>query len=151
MKSKRILIIHQDEETRREMHSILSHFDFDLMYATDGLHGLYAAKENQPDLIITDIDIAVLNGLDMVDMLRNEESTKDISIICLHGEMDLNYIRSARELEASAFLIKPYLDNSLIYAVKKSLGETDLKVNKERRPLRYEECRAQQLAFINYA
>lgn len=145
------MIIHPDEQARRKMHSILSHFDFQLTYANDGLHGIYGAKEVSPDLLITCIDIAVLDGLDMVSMLRNEKTTQHIKTIFLHSELNLDYIRTARNLEASAFLIKPYLDNTLIYAIKKALGESDLSVNKQRRALTYDECKTQHLAEIGYA
>lgn len=151
MKRKKLLIIHRDDSTRREMHNILSHFDFELVYADDALHGLYAAKFVQPDLIISEVNIAVLNGLDMCQMIRNDKEIRNIPMILLHSELNLDYIRKAKLIEVNAFLIKPYLDNSLIYAIKSALHEDDLHINKNKKPLRYEDCKVPLLSKVQYA
>ena len=148
---KKILIIHKDDQSRREMHDILSHFDFDLTYADDGLHGLYAAKSSNPDLIISEINIAVINGFDMCKMIRREQAIKKMPVIFLHEEMHLNYIGMAKSIDANAFLVRPYLNNSLIYAIKRALKADDLHVDKDRNPLRYEDCKTPLLANTQYA
>lgn len=151
MKRKSILIIHKDDRTRREMHSILSHFNFHLTYAEDGLHGLHAAKSGSPDLIISAVNIPILNGLDLCGMIRNEKSIRNIPIIFLHNELDLNYIKAAKKIDVSAFLIKPYLDNSLIYAIKRALRQDNLHVNKDWQPVAYEDCKVPLLSKVQYA
>ncbi|MBL6446318.1 response regulator [Fulvivirga sp. 29W222] len=148
---KNILIIHKDDQARREMHDILSHFDFNLTYADDGLHGLYAAKSGNPDLIISEVNIAILNGLEMCKMIRREREIRQMPMIFLHEELKLDYISTAKNISASAFLIKPYLNNSLIYAIKKALKEEDLHVAKNKEPMRYEDCKIPLLAKIQYA
>lgn len=148
---RNILIIHKDDQARREMHSILSHFDFNLTYADDGLHGLHAAKSGNPDLIITEVNIAVLNGIEMCKMIRRERMIKKMPMIFLHEELKLEYISSAKSIDASAFLIKPYLNNSIIYAIKQALKEDDLHIAKNREPLKYEDCKMPLLARNIYA
>lgn len=148
---KNILIIHKDDQARREMHAILSHFDFNLTYADDGLHGLYAAKFGNPDLIISEVNIAILNGLEMCKMIRRERKIKQMPLIFLHEELKLDYISVAKNINASAFLIKPYLNNSLIYAIKKAFKEEDLHIARHHKPVRYEDCKIPVLTKIQYA
>lgn len=133
------------------MHSILSHFNFQLTYADDGLHGLHATKSGSPDLIICAVNIPILNGLDMCRMIRNDKGIRNIPIIFLHDELNLSYIKAAKNIDVSAFLIKPYLDNSLIYAIKRALRQDNLHVNKDRKPVAYEDCKVPLLSKVQYA
>lgn len=151
MERKSILIIHRDDNTRKEMHDILSHFDFNLLYADDGLHGLYGARSAEPDLIVSAVNIAVLNGMEMCRMIRHDSDIGHTPIILLHNELNLDHIKKARTIGVSAFLIKPYLDNSLIYAIKRALREDDLHINSDHAPLCYENCKIPVLSRVQYA
>ncbi len=134
-----ILIIHSDDGDRKGIHDILSHFDFDLIYANDGLSGLQAAKYLKPKLIISEIDLKLLNGITMAGMIRKDEQIGNSSILFLHHNLDVELIKAAKKLGSKAFLVKPYVDNSLIYAVKRGLEQPNL-TTCERPPVPYEQC-----------
>ena len=120
MDKLKILIIHQDSEVRKGIFDILAYFNLEFMYAEDGLDGLAAAKYDSPDLIMSGIHLSVLDGISLGRMLKKDDVTKSIPIIYLHDGWDVNYLKEARAINAKAFLIKPYLDNSLIYAVMRA-------------------------------
>lgn len=145
MERKKLLIIHEDDKIREGMHTILSRFNFQITYADDGLHGLYAAKATAPDLIISEVDLAILNGLTMGEMIQKEETIQAIPLIYLHDRLDPECLNKAKDLQAKAFLIKPYLDNSLLYAIKRSLQEDVLQVNMNPETVSYDACRVRRL------
>lgn len=145
-----ILIIHRDNTARREIHNILSRFNFDITYADDGLQGLETAKYKKPDLIICQVNIAVVNGLELGATFRKNALLKTVPIILLHDELDLTIINKAKLLNVKAFLIKPYIDNSLIYAIKRAMGEEQLEINLSKAPASYDECRSQVLTGYRY-
>ncbi len=145
-----LLIIHRDNAARREIHNILSRFNFDITYVDDGLQGLETAKHKKPDLIICQVTIAVLNGLELCATFRKNPILENVPIILLHDELDLTIINKAKLLDAKAFLIKPYIDNSLIYAIKRALGEEQLEVNLSQAPASYEDCKSQVLTGYRY-
>ncbi|QSE98176.1 response regulator [Fulvivirga lutea] len=122
MEKQRVLVIHQNEKTRQGIHKILSNYNFELLYAADGLEGLAASKYDCPDLIITDINLPILDGVSLSQMLRNDCCTKNIPIIILNDNLNYQFACQARSLNAKAFLMRPYLDNSLVYAVNRALG-----------------------------
>ncbi|MEQ8927890.1 MAG: response regulator [Fulvivirga sp.] len=130
MEKQRVLVIHHSEKTRQGIHKILSNFDFELLYAADGLEGLAASKYDCPDLVITDINLPILDGVSLTQMLRNDCCTEDIPIIILNDNLNYEFACKARNLKAKAFLMKPYLDNSLVYAVNRALGNNIPKTNK---------------------
>lgn len=145
-----ILIIHRDNTARREIHNILSRFNFDITYADDGLQGLETAKYKKPDLIICQINVAVVNGLELGATFHKNPLLKNVPLILLHDELDLSVINKAKLLDAKAFLIKPYIDNSLIYAIKRALDEEQLEVNLSKAPASYEACKSQVLTGYRY-
>lgn len=116
----KVLIIHQNSEIKKGIFNILSNFDLDFIYASDGLDGLAAAKYDSPDLIFCGVNLPVLDGLSLGRMVKNDEVTKSIPLVFLHDGLDFHCLQEARTIDAKAFLMYPYLDNSLIYAMIRS-------------------------------
>lgn len=122
MEKQKVLVIHQNEKVRAGIHAILANYDFDIIYATDGLEGIASAKYDCPDLVITDTNLPILDGMSLARMLRNDCCTEEIPVIVLNDKLDYNFLCEARNIQVKAFLLKPYLDNSLVYAVQRALG-----------------------------
>ncbi len=136
-----ILVIHKSEEDQRAIHQILQSFDFDLTYAHNGPLGIYAAKNMNPDLILSEVELDGMDGIALADNMRKDENLKNIPLVFLHDELDLKLIAAARQVESKAFLIKPYIDNSLIYAVKKALDRIHLNAKRGKVTVPFEKCR----------
>jgi len=153
MNKSRILVIHEDDLGRVAIHNILSRFDFDLTYADNGIDGLDAAKHKSPDLIISQVELDVLNGMELGATIRKNPVLEDVSMIFLHRTLDTNLIKKAKLLKADAFLIKPYIDNSLIYAIKRALGDEYLEASGTQSPLNYDDCKStiHRNYKVNYA
>ncbi len=122
MQKAKVLIIHQNESVQRGIHNILAHFDIDFIFAFDGVDGLAAAKYDCPDLIISQVNLPVLNGIALSKFLKTECCTRDIPVIFLHDKLDYELLCEARGLEAEAFLLQPYINNGLIYTVKRAIS-----------------------------
>lgn len=150
MKRQNILIIHEDNQDREKIHGIISKFDFNLFYVSDGLNGIQAVKYGKFDLVICAIDLKVLGGLQLVEMIRNDEETKHIPVVFLHHEMDFGLVCQAKELDAKAFLIKPYVNNCIIYAIKRGIGLTSLKKIYDLN-LNYSDCHLPEIVSVGVA
>lgn len=79
--------------------------------ASNGLEGLEAAKRYNPDLIITDIKMPKMDGIEMLSCLR--EVNKDVRVIFLTAHNDFLYAQRAVKLSASDYLLKPFQDGEL--------------------------------------
>jgi len=96
--------------------------------ASDGDLGLEMVRELRPDIILTDVRMPYLNGIDLVRTLRAENNNSQV--IFFSGYDDSTYIRSALRLGASDYLLKPIKPNELnerlktcVDAIKKSRAE----------------------------
>ncbi|MGE5678383.1 MAG: response regulator [Pseudomonadota bacterium] len=79
--------------------------------ASNGLEGLEAAHKFNPDLIITDIKMPKMDGIEMLKLLR--ETNKDVHVIFLTAYSDFSYAQRAVKLSASDYLLKPFQDGEL--------------------------------------
>ena len=83
--------------------------------AANGEEGLEAARNCQPDLIITDIRMPKMNGIDMVRKLREEGNQSKVIFLTAYGEFE--YARSAIKLLVPDYILKPFEDGELEQAV----------------------------------
>jgi len=90
--------------------------------AANGEQGLEVIRSQRPDLIVTDIKMPFLSGLEMVRRLRDEGS--DAQVIFLTAYSDFAYAQSAVKLGAVDFLLKPFHDGELEEAVLRLKART---------------------------
>lgn len=93
--------------------------------AADGMEGLEVIRESQPDLIVTDIKMPRLDGIEMVRQLREEGNRAHVIILTAYS--DFSYAQAALKLGAVDFLLKPFQDGELEEAVtrlKSRVGPT---------------------------
>lgn len=116
---KTILVVDDDPELRKLMKIILSHKGYGIIEAEDGSTAFDLAKEKIPDLVITDVMMANVNGFMLYELLRDEPATKKIPVIFVTGEAQL---AGAWESDPGVtYLEKPIETNLLLNAVKKRL------------------------------
>jgi len=86
--------------------------------AEDGLRGLRLVEEKIPDLIITDIKIPGIDGMEMIKKIRGKN--RDVLIIILSGCTDITYIQKATELGSFAYLFKPIKYTDILNCLSKA-------------------------------
>jgi PAS domain S-box-containing protein len=104
-KNLKLLYVEDNPEARDMTVSILEDFFDDITLAYDGEDGLDKFKNNKYDLILTDINMPNLNGLDMIEKIKDIDSDVFIVILSAHNEDDF-FIRSIK-LGVDAYLLKP--------------------------------------------
>ena len=87
--------------------------------ADNGLDGLYAVRKYNPELVICDIRMPKMDGIEMLKILREENNYVSVIFLTAYGEF--SYAQSALKLLASDYILKPFGDGELEEAVKKVL------------------------------
>jgi len=101
----KLLYIEDNEQARIPTLAVLSEFFTNIVVAIDGRDGLQKYNENEIELIITDINMPNLDGLDMIEIIRKEN--KDIPILLLSAYSDIEYFRRSIHLGVDGYLLKP--------------------------------------------
>lgn len=105
--------------------------DWELIYcATDGVDALEYMKTNQPDIVLTDVKMPVMDGIQMASIAK--EYYPDIKFIFLSGYKDFTYAQQAVKLNAVDYLTKPVEMEQMIQVLKKTeeLLKKERKINK---------------------
>lgn len=98
--------------------------------AADGEEGILAARKYHPDVIITDVCMPKMDGIEMLKRLREEGS--DAIVIFLTAYDEFRYAQQAVKLGAADYLLKPFEDGALEEAVSKILAKKKKKAEPEK-------------------
>ena len=127
-KKKRILIIEDSPETRRFLESSLSK-EFEIITAENGVIGIDFARNKSPDLILMDVLLPILNGIDACSLMKQDEKTKKIPILLLSVKNTQADIAKGLGVGADDYLSKPFDFNELYARVKTRLANTPKQEN----------------------
>lgn len=101
----KLLLVEDDVVTMSIYKRILGSLFSNILIATNGEEGFNLFQQETPDLILTDIKMPVMNGLDMINKIREENKTVRIIIMSAYGES--RYFINAIESGVKGFLTKP--------------------------------------------
>jgi len=101
----KLLYVEDNQEARESTQLILEEFFTDIVVAVDGKDGLEKYKSNDIDLIITDINMPKLNGLEMIKLIR--EIDNDVPILVLSAYNESGYFMDSIKLGVEGYLLKP--------------------------------------------
>ena len=119
----KILIVDDSDDTREMMAKLLELETFTVFTAEDGNAGLRVAAEQEPNLIITDINMPNLNGIEMIKRLRREPGTKRVPIMAITAYGN-GVAREALEAGANRSATKPIQFSALILDIRELLAES---------------------------
>ncbi|MBJ7610619.1 MAG: response regulator [Candidatus Dormibacteraeota bacterium] len=114
-----LLIVDDISSTRENLQKLLS-FEDDIEVvgtAADGREGLEAAHRLQPDIVLTDVNMPLMDGIQLTETLASELPTSPVIIMSVQGERD--YLRRAMQAGAREFLIKPFSHDELVAAIRR--------------------------------
>lgn len=118
---KTILIIDDEESLRNNLAEILQLEGYNTLEAEDGVSGLAYAREHQPDLIICDIAMPRLNGLELVKQAREDTCTAAIPIVLLTAKAEKTSTDTGLAFGANRYLTKPFLVNDVLTIIQELL------------------------------
>ena len=123
MNQKKILLVEDNEFNRKIVRDLLTRQPYGLLEAHDGEAGVEAARREMPDLIIMNVQLPKLSGLDATRRIRAEPETAGIPIIVVTSFALRGDDQKAMDAGASAYLAKPYRPRQLVDTIRKMLGD----------------------------
>lgn len=121
--SANILTVDDSASIRLTTNVALSNAGYSVTEAVNGAEGISKATSGQFDLIVTDLNMPVMDGLTMIRELRKIPSQMGIPIIFLTTESDGSIKQQAKEAGATGWLTKPFDPDNLVKIVRKVLGK----------------------------
>jgi two-component system chemotaxis response regulator CheY len=117
--AKKALVV-DDSSTMRNMVSMaMEELDFEVVVAEDGVKAVDAAENNTFDIVITDINMPNMDGIELIRHLREETSCKTTPILVLTTEAGDSAKEMGKKVGATGWIVKPFNPDVLIAAVRK--------------------------------
>jgi len=110
-KVEKILYIEDEKTVQEELSEVLENYCAQLLVADDGFQGLKLYKEHLPDIVITDIKMPQMDGIEMSKKIR--EICEEAPIIFTTAFSDIEYFQEAIELQVDGYILKPITLDSL--------------------------------------
>jgi two-component system, cell cycle response regulator DivK len=123
MSGKTVLYVEDNEYNLKMVRQLLARTSYKLIEATDGEAGVATAIRELPDLILMDIQLPKLSGLDATRRLRVDPNTAAIPIIVITSFALSGDDQKAKDAGASAYLAKPYSPRELMQMIRKFVPE----------------------------
>ena len=122
--AKVILIVEDEPKNLKMLRDLLQASGYATIEATDGKQGVELAKIRKPDLILMDIMMPKMGGLEATQILRVDDTTKNIPILALTSCAMKGDKERMLEVGCDGYITKPIDINSFLSEVSKYLSET---------------------------
>ena len=121
-----VLIVEDDPETRQYYSEALRHDGFEIEQAHNGHQALHKALEHPPDLVLMDIAVPGLDGIELCKRLRADERTRSVPVLAITGYEDREYPTRVLSAGANHVLMKPCDPALLVSEARRLLSRTAL-------------------------
>lgn len=121
---KKILIVDDSSIIRNFFQKMIEELDMEFLSATNGWEGIRKIKANRDiALMIADINMPGIDGLKMIEKIRKDEKITEVKILVLSTEVAVSHQELAKELDITAWVMKPFKPELLKAIIKKLTSE----------------------------
>ena len=121
---KKILIVDDDPGILKVVEFRLKKMGYEVIVAVDGKEGLIRAKEMKPDLVVLDFRMPFLNGDEVCQQIREDETIKNIPIILMTASTQSTALENLQAMGVTDCVLKPFDPDDLLGKIKKCLNES---------------------------
>jgi len=116
--AKTILVVDDSGTVRQQVSMALKQAGFAIVEAADGEEALAALEANRIDMVVCDVNMPVLNGLEMVEKVKQRPEHKALPILMLTTEGQPSMIKRAKQAGAVGWIVKPFDATQLVQTAK---------------------------------
>jgi DNA-binding response OmpR family regulator len=121
--SPKVLVVDDDPVIVRLLEVNFEMEGFTVVSAVDGADGVEKARSEQPDVVVSDVMMPKLNGLELCVAIKADETTSGIPVVLLSAKAQIADIRAGIDAGADDYVTKPFEPLDLIDRVNKLLGD----------------------------
>ncbi len=129
MNNRSILIIDDEQATLDMLSMLLEAYGYSVLTASNGETGVQTYDKNRPDIVLTDIKMPGMDGIQVLQKIKEIDTNSEVVVITGHGDMDLAI--QALNLNATDFVNKPVQRDALNAALKRAEERLSASRNKD--------------------
>ena len=120
--AKTVLVVEDNELNMKLFHDLLEAHGYNILQTKDGMDALRIAREHKPDLILMDIQLPEVSGLEVTKWLKEDEELKSIPVIAVTAFAMKGDEEKIREGGCEAYIAKPISVTNFLETVRKFLN-----------------------------
>ena len=107
---------------RNSLQQLLEDAGYRVETARDGMDAVNLLESFRPDMVLTDMEMPNMNGIEFTSYLRNQEATRAVPIIMITSRSLEKHRRLADEAGVDNYITKPYSDNDLLSLIRETIA-----------------------------
>lgn len=119
--AKTILVVDDDAMNLKMAEFILAQKNYNVVKVESGMECLLYLKDNQPDLILLDVEMPIMNGMRTLEVIRDNKELSEIPVIFLTALAEAETVMEAAKLGATGYVTKPFMPQELLERVEKAI------------------------------
>jgi DNA-binding response OmpR family regulator len=124
----KILLVDDDKDIVETLSSRLVKEDYNVVAAYDGEEALLKVKEEDPDVVLLDLNLPKLNGFDVLKEIRQKYNDKWRPVIIISAQNELETIKQSYNLEADHYLTKPCTLENVLRGIRTMISLIPLRI-----------------------
>jgi two-component system, cell cycle response regulator DivK len=124
--SKKILIVEDHPDVRRVLSLSLRHLGYEILETNNGASGIALTLSEIPDLVLVDLSLPDVSGLEIAKGIKQNPRTAEIPLIALSGHSEREIAPKALEAGMAAYLMKPVDTQKLVEVIEKLTQRSSL-------------------------
>jgi CheY-like chemotaxis protein len=117
-----VLIVDDALTVRTALRRLVEDAGFRVESARDGVDAIDTLRAFKPSIVLTDLEMPNMNGVELTSHLRGRDDLKNVPIIMITSRSQEKHRRMAAEAGVDAYLTKPYNDGELLQAIRRQLA-----------------------------
>ena len=114
----KLLVVDDSLSARSSLEILLRDTGYDVSTAIDGLDALNQIRKDKPDLVLTDLEMPRMSGMELTTVIRGREEMQDIPVLMITSRTTERHREEAQAVGVSAFITKPWTENALLDQVR---------------------------------
>lgn len=113
-----VLVVEDSISTRRSLAEFMQDLNYKVYTAKDGVEAIEVMRDHRPSILLTDMEMPRMNGLELTSHIRSNDDTKDIPIIMITSRTTEKHRQEAKSIGVNEYLTKPYVEDLLLEKVQ---------------------------------
>ena len=112
------LVVEDSISTRRTLAEFMQDLNYKVFTAKDGVEAVEIMRHHVPNIVLTDLEMPRMNGLELTSYVRSHDETKDVPVIMLTSRTTEKHKQEARSIGVNEYLTKPFVEDILLEKVQ---------------------------------
>ena len=122
--NNRVLVVEDSLSTRRTLEQLVADSGYDVKTAIDGIEAIQIMKNWKPNVILSDLELPRLNGLELTTHVRTSKELEDIPVIMITSRYTKKHREHAQKVGVSVYLTKPFSEIDVMSNIENMTRET---------------------------